>query len=81
MTNLRDKLITKAGLPELEPGKKLTDSEKAAIRKDNERISNQAKQAAYEHQDADIRGGQRPVVQEVADRIKQRLQEGDISKK
>lgn len=67
--------------PQLEPGKKLTDSEKAALAKDNERISKQAAAQAHEQAEIDRRAGRKPVVAEVAESIKERLQQEDFTQR
>ena len=68
-------------MPELEPGKKLTDREKAALAKDNERMTKQAMEQARVQHEADIRSGKRPAVVEVAEGLKERLQNEDFSKR
>lgn len=69
-------------LPNLEPGKRLTSAEIKAISKDNEKASNEAKQQAYEQNEADMRAGRvKPVVNVVAEGLKKRLEEEDFSKK
>jgi len=65
----------------LEPGKQLTPGEKAALAKDNERESRETLQKARTQQETDIKAGQRPVVAEVADSIKEKLQKGQFNKK
>lgn len=66
---------------DIEPGKQLTDREKAALAADNEKLTSNAQQLAAEQQERDHRAGQRPVVQEVAESIQRKLQGEEFHKK
>lgn len=61
--------------PQFEPGKQLSSSEMAALAKDNERESAEAARLAKERQEQDIREGKKPVLSEVAERVKDQLEE------
>ena len=67
--------MTEQKLPQLEPGKKLTSSEREALRKDNERMSKQAIIQASEQRQEDVRSGKKPTIVEVTESIKQKLTE------
>ena len=68
--------------PQIEPGAKLSDREKAALAADNEKISRDAQQAAAEQQERDRHEGHgRPVVQEVAESIERKLRGEEFDKK
>lgn len=58
----------------LEPGRQLTDSEKAALAKDNEKASMEAREQAAEQIQRDRESGQKPIITSVADSIKEKLQ-------
>jgi len=66
---------------QIEPGQKLTNREREALRKDNEKASINAQRQAAEQRNADVRSGQRPVLQEVADRLKEKLAGEEFSKR
>jgi hypothetical protein len=57
----------------LTPGQPLTNSEREALARDNEKETMEAQQMARAQMDEDIRNGKRPVVAEVADSLKQQM--------
>lgn len=61
--------------PNLEPGKKLNSREQEALRKDNEKATREAHQMARESVEQDIRSGRKPVISEVAESLKKRLED------
>lgn len=68
--------------PELTPGKKLSDREKAALEKDNHRETMMAQEQAAKQREVDIRNGNnRPVVNTVADSILDKLKRGEFKTK
>lgn len=68
--------------PQVEPGQKLTDKEKAALAADNERISNDAQQAAADQLERDRAEGRvRPVVQDVAESVRRKLEGEEFEQK
>ena len=67
---------------DIEPGKKLTSSERAALASDNARITSDAQQRAAEQSERDRQEGRvRPVVQEVAESLQRKLQGEEFQKK
>lgn len=60
---------------ELEPGKKLTSAERAALVKENEKETEEAHRLAREHQDRDIAEGRKPAVIEVAESIQEQMKD------
>ena len=65
-------------LKNVKPGQTLTDAQKEALAKSNLEATSEAHRLAAEHRARDERG--KPVTQDVADSIKQKLEKEEFQK-
>lgn len=68
--------------PNLAPGEKMSNVQRAALARDNERETRQAMEMAGRQREEDMRSGRvKPVDQVIAEGIKGKLERGEFHKK